>query len=333
LGGTLFHLGEFGSAREHLTQSLTLYDAQRHHSHVFLYGGMEPGIFGLSSAALVLWYLGYPDQALQKSEAARTLAQELSYPFSVATAWVFAALSYQLRRDRLLTQEWAEATIALAHEQGFQGWVGQGTVLRGWALAEQGQIEEGIAQIRHGQATRQALGAGIFHSYYFALLAEAYGKAGQAEEGLKAIAEALTVMDDSGERFDEAELYRIRGELLLTQEIKNQKSKSKNQKSENPNPNSQIPDPVFEAEACFLKAIEIARKQQAKSLELRAVMSLVRLRQQQATQEESRNTHHASRVRLDEAHRMLSEVYGWFTEGFDTKDLQEAKALLEELNH
>ena len=138
LGSTLFHLGEFGAAQAHLEQSLTLYDAQRHHSHVFLYG-IEPGVFGLSYAALVLWHLGYPDQALQKSKAARTLAQELSHPFSVAAARVFAAMLHQLRRDRPLTQEWAEAGITLAREQGFPVWLGQGTILQGWALAEQGQ--------------------------------------------------------------------------------------------------------------------------------------------------------------------------------------------------
>ena len=216
LGSTLFHLGEFGAAQAHLEQGLTLYDAQRHHSHVFLYG-MEPGVFGLSYAALVLWHLGYPDQALQKSEAARTLAQELSHPFSLAAARVFAAMSHQLRRERALTQEWAEAAITLAREHGFPLWLGQGTILQGWALAEQGQIEEGITQIRQGLATYQAIGAGIFQSYFLALLAEAYGKAGQAEEGLATLAEALTVVDKSGERFYEAELYRLKGELLLAQ--------------------------------------------------------------------------------------------------------------------
>ena len=238
------------------------------HSQVFLYGGIEPGVFGLSCAALVLWHLGYPDQALQKSEAARTLAQELSHPFSLAAARVLAALLHQLRRERPLTQEWAEAAITLAREQGFPGWLGQGTVLQGWALAEQGQVEEGITQIRQGLATYQAIGAGIFQSYYLALLAEAYGKAGQAEEGLAALAEALTVVDKTGERFYEAELYRLKGELTLQQESK-VKSKSKVQ-----SPQSAVPNPQAEAEACFLKAIEIARKQQAKSLELRAAMSL-----------------------------------------------------------
>jgi predicted ATPase len=189
---------------------------------------MEPGVFGLSYKALVLWYLGYPDQALQKSTAARTLAQERVHPYNMAAAHVFAATSHKLRRERPLTQEWAEAAFTLAREQGFPQWLGQGAVLQGWALAEQGQGEEGISLIRQGLASRQSVGAGIHQSYYLALLAEAYGKAGQAEDGLAALAETLTVIDKSGERFYEAEVYRLKGELLLMQE--NQKSKGKRQK-------------------------------------------------------------------------------------------------------
>jgi predicted ATPase len=130
-------------------------------------------------------------------------------------ARVFAATLHQLRRERLLTREWAEAGIILAREHGFPAWFGQGAVLQGWARAEQGQSEEGVTEIRHGLATDQAIGAGLFQSYYFVLLAEAYGKAGQAEEGLATLAEARTVIDKSGERFYEAELYRLKGELLL----------------------------------------------------------------------------------------------------------------------
>ncbi|HEV8711392.1 MAG TPA: adenylate/guanylate cyclase domain-containing protein [Candidatus Binatia bacterium] len=300
LGSTLFNLGEFSAAQAHLEQSLTLYGAQRHYSHVFLYG-IEPGVIGLCYATFVLWHLGYPDQARQKSEAARTLAQERFYPYSLGAARGYAALLHQLRRESPLTQEWAEAGLTLAREQGFPLILGQGAILQGWALAEQGQSEEGITQIRQGLATCQAIGSGMHQSYYLALLAEAYGKAGQAEEGLAALAEALTVVDTSGERFYEAELYRLKGTLTLQSKVQGPRSKVEE-----------------EAEAYFQKAIEIARHQQAKSLELRAVMSLSRLWQQQGKNKE--------------AHRMLSEIYNWFTEGFDTKDLQEAKALIEELN-
>ena len=316
LGTTFFLLGEFGAAQTHLEQGLTLYDAQRHHSQVFLYS-MEPGVFGLSYAAWVLWQLGYPDQALQKSTAARTLAQELSYPFSLAAARVYAAMSHQLRRERALTQEWAEAAITLASEQGFPLWLALGTILQGWALAEQGQSEAGITQIRQGLATYQAIGAGAFQPYHLVLLAEAYGKGGQVEEGLATLAEALTVVDKTGERFYEAELYRLKGTLTL---------EARGWRLETSSPSLQAPSlkPLVspavaqEAEGYFLKAIEIAQRQQAKSLELRAVMSLARLWQQQGKQKE--------------AHQMLSDIYNWFTEGFDTKDLQEARALIEELS-
>jgi class 3 adenylate cyclase/predicted ATPase len=336
LGTTLFHLGEPSAARAHLEQGLTLSNSQRYHSDVFLYGGIEPRIFSLSFAALVLWYLGYPNQTLQKSEAARTLAQDLPHPFSLAATRVITAMTYQHRRDRALTQEWAEAALTLAREQGFAAWLGFGAVLQGWARAEQGQSEEGIAQIRQGLIARQAVGAGAFQPYGLVLLAEVYGKAGQAEEGLAALAEALAVMDKSGERFYEAELYRLRGELTLQQagqRAKGKRQKAKVETSPKPLAPSTQGEVEQEAEECFLKAIAIAQKQQAKSLELRAVMSLVRLRQQQATCEESRNTQHATRVRLDEEHKMLSEIYHWFIEGFDTADLKDAQALIEELNH
>jgi predicted ATPase len=218
VGSTFFHLGELGAAQAHLEQSLTLYDAQCHSSQVFLLsGGIEPEVFGLSWTAFVLWQLGYPDQALQRSKAARTLVQELSYPLSSAGARVLAAQLHQLRREGPLTQEWAETALTLVHEQGFPGWLGRGTILQGWALAEQGQVEEGIAQIRRGLATCQAIGVGTFQSFNLALLAEAYGKAGQAEAGLVTLAEALTVVDKSGERFYEAELYRLKGQLILQQ--------------------------------------------------------------------------------------------------------------------
>ena len=191
--------------------------------------------------------------------------------------------------------------MALSAEQGFALALSQAAILRGWVLAEQGQGEEGIAQIRQSMAAWRATGAELRRPYYLALLAEAYGKGGQVEEGLSVVAEALAAVDKTRERFYEVELYRLRGELMLAKS-RVQSLGSSVQK---------------EAEECFWKAIEIARRQQAKSLELRATMSLTRLWQQQGKRAEAR--------------QMLAEVYNWFTEGFDTKDLQEAKALLEEL--
>ena len=326
LGNTLLHLGEVDTAQAHLEQCLTFYEALRRHSHVFLYSGLEPGVFGLICLTQALWHLGYPDLALQKSNAACTLAQERSHPFSLAAALVLAALSHQLRRERAPTQELAEVAITLAREQGFAAWLGVGITLQGWARAEQGRVEEGITLIHQGLAARQAVGAEVFQSYHLALLAEAYGKAGQTEDGLAALAEALAAVEKTEERWYEAELYRLKGELIL-QQFKVQGSTFKVEES----PESGVPSPESEAEECFLKAIEVAQRQQAKPLELRATMSLARLRKQQATQQGSRTTQHESRIRLDEAHSMLSDLYNWFTEGFDTKDLQEAKALLEAL--
>jgi predicted ATPase len=164
----------------------------------------------------------------------------------------------------------------------------------------QGQEEEGIQQIQQGMATDRAIGAEVWWPYHLALLADAYGKTGQIEEGLTALAEALDAVDRTGERWYEAELYRLKGTLTLQSQV--------------PGPRSKV---EAEAEACFQKAIDIARKQQAKSLELRAVISLARLWLHQGKRQE--------------AHAMLADIYTWFTEGFDTKDLQEAKALLDEL--
>jgi predicted ATPase len=189
-------------------------------------------------------------------------------------------------------------------------WRAWAMVQRGWVLTQQGVLQEGIAQIREGLDAAQATGAAVYQPYFLALLAEAYGKAGQAEEGLRLLGEALGVAHTHRELYYEAEIHRLRGEFSLQSAVHSRQSTVTNLQSPTPNPQE-------EAEACFLKAIEIARKQSAKSLELRATMSLSRLWQQQGRKEEAR--------------QMLAEIYGWFTEGFDTQDLQEAKALMEEL--
>jgi predicted ATPase len=164
---------------------------------------------------------------------------------------------------------------------------------RGGALVEQGQSAEGMAQMCQGLAAWRATGAGLQRPNFLALLAEAHGKAGQADEGLRVLAEALTAVHTTGERQHEAELYRLKGELLLKQDV----------------PEAQ------EAESCFRQAVDVARQQQAKSFELRAALSLSRLWQSQG--------------KCQEASALLAPVYGWCTEGFDTADLQEAKALLD----
>jgi TOMM system kinase/cyclase fusion protein len=297
LGLSLFHLGELVSAREHIEQVIALYDHKKHRYLAFRYGAFDPGVACLSFVAWSLWHLGYPDQALQRTQEALTLAQEIAHPFSRGFALFFVAATHQFRQESQATHERAEAAITFSTDQVFPEWVALGTLVRGWALTEQGQEEEGIAQMRQGLAAHQAIGAEVSRSYYLGLLAEACGRVGQIEEGLQVLVEALAFVSHSGERYREAELYRLKGELLLQ---------------------SARQGAVWEAEECFRQAIAIARQQQAKSLELRAVTSLSRLWQQQGKKEEAR--------------QLLAEIYHWFTEGFDTKDLQEAKALLAALS-
>ncbi|MBI3795611.1 MAG: AAA family ATPase [Deltaproteobacteria bacterium] len=298
LGQTLYFLGELVPAQEYLERGIAVYDPQKHRALAAFYG-TDPGAHCLCFAAYVLWHLGYPDQALKRIHEALHLAQEFSHPFNLAFILSSVGATYRYLREVPIAQEWAETTIALCTEQGFALLLAIATILRGWALTEQGQIEEGITQLRQGVSAHQASGAVMGRAYYLALLAEAYGKAGQAEEGLTLLAEALDLVNKTGGRMSEAELLRLKGELTLQSSAQNPESK------------------VKEVEECFQKAVEVARQQQAKSLELRAAMSLSRLWQSQGKREEAR--------------QMLVEIYNWFSEGFDTADLQEAKALLEEL--
>ena len=325
LGAVLYNSGELVSAHAHFEQALALYDSRQRRSTIARVGGGDIGDIGVTShcsLANVLWLLGYPDQALTRSRAALTLAQEIAHPFTTALVWSSDAMLHQYLHEARTVQQRAEALSVLSNEHGFLAPFA-GTTQRGWALAEQGQEEEGIKQIQQGMAAVRATGAEFWWPYHLALLAEAYGKTGQVEEGLTALAEALDAVDRTGERWYEAELYRLKGQLTLQSKTSlgqvSDKSQASQGMSKVPNPQLLTPNPQaeVEAEGCFQKAIEIAQRQQAKSLELRAAMSLSRLWQQQGKQAEAR--------------QMLAEIYNWFTEGFDTKDLQEAKALLEEL--
>ncbi len=236
-----------------------------------------------------------PAQAVRRSQEALALAQALAHPYSLAVAQHFAACLHYRRREVPAVQAQADALLTLATAQGFPLCVGYGTCWRGWALAMQGQGEAGLAQLRQGLAAVLATGQELSRPLCLVLLAEAAGHAGQVEEGLRLLAEALTAFEASGRGDLLAEAYRLQGDLLLRQAV---------------------PD-AAQAEACFQQALAIARRQQAKSWELRAAMSLSRLWQQQGKRAEARE--------------LLAPIYGWFTEGFDTADLQEAKALLEEL--
>ena len=243
-----------------------------------------------------LWLLGYPEQALARVHEALALAHALSHPFSLAYARCWAAVVSQFRRDVPAVHEHAEAAVALATEQGFPLWAAMGTILRGWALAMQGQGEEGMAQVRQGIAAWRATGAAVTRPILVHLAGGRLCPPGpHRTDGLQALAEAHTLVEQHEERWWEAEVYRLRGVLLLRQTGTQQE----------------------EAEACLQRALDVARRQEAKSLELRAAMSLSRLWQQQGKRAEARE--------------LLAPIYGWFTEGFDTADLQEAKALLDAL--
>ena len=231
---------------------------------------------------------------MQRSHEALSLAQSLD-PFSVYFALQMAGQVHELRREVQAAHERFEAALALATEHGFVEWLPITMNQRGWTLAAQGHYEAGIAQMRQGIAALQATQTRMGLPRLLARLAEAYGNSGQVEAGLGVLAEALAVVETTGERRDEAELYRLQGELLLRQAV---------------------PD-APQAEACFQQALAMARRQQARSWELRAAMSLSRLWQQQG--------------KRAEAYELLAPIYGWFTEGFDTADLQEAQALLAEL--
>jgi predicted ATPase len=211
----LFHLGEVVAARVHAEQGIIRYDRRQHHSLTFLYGGHDPGVCCRYIAPLVLWLLGYPDQARKINTEGQIVAQELAHPLSLALTLYYASSLYQLCGEIRAVQERVEAVIALSREGGLTVTLAQGTILRGWTLAKQGQREEGILQLRQGQAAYQATGAEVIRTYYLALLAEVYGEIGQAEEELEVLAEAFALVPKTGERFYEAELYRLKGELAL----------------------------------------------------------------------------------------------------------------------
>ena len=248
----------------------------------------------LAYDAWALWFLGYPQQALQRSHEALTWAENVAHPYGVVFVLNLVGRVHQLRRETRVTRQQAEMNIALSTEHGFAQFLATSTIMQGWALAQE-QREEGITMLSQGLVLYQATGAALNQPCHLALLAEAYSTIEQAEEGLRVLSTALALVDKNDERFYEAELYRLKGEFVLALSEDNR----------------------TEAEACFQQALAIARRQQAKSWELRTATSLARLWQRQG--------------QCAEAHQLLAPVYGWFTEGLDTADLCDARALLEEL--
>lgn len=298
LGLTAFRLGAFTDARAHLERAVDMYDPSVHGpENAQGVIGQDPGVASLAFLAWMLWHLGYPDQALQRSREAIALAREISHPYSLVFALHFGTAVHRFRREGALAQTQAEGVVALASEQGFPYFHAAGTYLRGWALAEQGQVEEGIADMLEGQRIWQESGIRQLGQVSLPLV-EAYGKLGRVEDGLAVLSQAEAELDKSNEKWWQAELLRVRGELLLA---------SKDGMGHN---SQEITD-------CFQRAIRTAHDQQAKSLELRGATRLAAFWQ--------------AHGKPDDAYRLLSNIYGWFTEGFDTPDLLAAKILLDEL--
>jgi predicted ATPase len=287
--------GELLLCREHAEQGLALYDRDEHRSHALRYGGHDPGACSQYHLAMALWLLGYPDQAVAMMRDSVRLARELAQPFSLVLTVSHASYLHQCRGEPRLAQQWAEETIALSIEQGFKHYRATGDLFLGWSKAAQGGLEAGAAAVEESLAALQTAGFNVRRSYYLALMAEICGWSGRLEAGQNAIAEAFAFADESGERWWEADLHRLKGELLLARSTENR----------------------AEAEACFHRALEAARQQSAKAFELRVATSLARLWAEQGERQK--------------AYDLLAPVYDWFTEGFDTADLKDAKALLDQL--
>jgi predicted ATPase len=288
LGQTLLFRGEFVPACEQAAIAMSVYDPHLHRPQVNLVQ-QDPGVMGLADMAQALWHLGYPDQARQKSDEALSLAHMLSHPYSLGWILGRTAMLHWHCRDYQVAMERSLAAVALANAQGFTQWVAQGTMLQGAIQAMQGDVQAGIAQMQKALLDYEATGTKLLRPYFLALLAAVYTHVGQAEAGCHVLDAALRLVDTTGERWYEAELYRLKGECQ--QQL------------------------GMTSEGSFLQALHTARQQAAKAFELRAATSLYRLWQSQG--------------RRDAARHLLAESYSGFTEGFDTADLQEARALLD----
>ena len=290
-----FFSGDPKACLHHTSRGVEIYDREEHRTHRFLYGAHDPGVCGLTLGSVSSWFLGYPDRGVQMGEDSMALAEELAHPMSAAVGLVFVTAMYQFRRDAEATERYGEMGVALCAEHGIAAWGPAMATLRGWAQVELGG-GDAVAEIGAGMQTWQATGNKLFWPWFLALQAEADGQAGKAQDGLEKAAEGLAHAERTGEHWVDAELHRTRGDLLLARSVRN----------------------INKAESAFLEALEVARGQEAKSLELRAATSLARL--------------WGENKKRAEAHELLAPIYGWFTEGFDTADLKEAKALLDELN-
>jgi tetratricopeptide (TPR) repeat protein len=288
---TRFCAGEPAQAHVHCAEGRRLYDFERHRSHAHLYGGHDPGVCAHLNAAWIEWLLGYPDKALDSINDGVRLAEQLAHPYSLQEAFLYRAVLHLFRREPEKVLPCVRAGEELATEQRLALFI-QPDILRSSALLAQGLVRQAAASLRESLTARQAIGQ-LHGPYQLALLAEVLERIGDRDRAACVLAEAEAAIDTGGQRWWEAEIHRLRGMLHLSWQS------------------------FTESEACFERALDVARQQQAKSLELRAATSLARLWRDQGKQEQ--------------AHRLLAPVYGWFTEGFDTPDLKETKVLLEEL--
>lgn len=295
LGMTFLWRGKFAPAREHLEGGRRLYDPEQHRIHAVRYGN-DPGVACMVHEAFALWVLGYADRALATSRSAVMLARHLGHPFSLVQALVYSTFIHQCRGEVHVIRKLAEEARSLAVEHGFPFWRAEASMMAGWAMAVQDEGKEGLSVLREGMADFLATGARMDRPRWLAILAEAYRINEQPREGLKAVGEALKIVDETKECFFQARLCQLKGELLL---------------------NEGALENTVPAEMLFQEALAIARHQRARSWELRAATSLARL--------------WCAQSRRREAHELLAPVYEWFAEGFDTADMMDAKLLLDEL--
>jgi len=292
-GRNLMHAGRFASSRSHLEEVLALHDPISDSSLVHQ-TGIYPYVNSQGLLGIVLFCLGFPDQALAQSSAAIAAARRLAHLPSLASSLTSGTRVHSLIGDNAALDEWADQVVAVATEQDFPAWRAQGTIFRGWIKVKNGDVAEGLSLLRSGSSAYRATGAAAYMPHFFALLAGAYEIAGQVEEAVTLCDHALQIVERTGEHWFAAELYRHKGKLL--------------QRQGHPEAADQL----------YRKALSIAREQCAKLWELRVAESLARL--------------HCDQHRRKEARDLLAPVYGWFTEGFDTQDLKSAKALLDELS-
>jgi len=305
------NIGEFSKAHTSAKKWIDVYDPEQHAPLAFVYG-WDLGVVAMSVGSWALWFLGYPDQSEKSKEDSVALARKLDHPHTIAFAITFDIVTRIYCGEFQGVKELAEELIQLAAEKGFIYWEAHGIFYYGYMQAMEEQLEGGLTKMFQALDTLQAIGAGTCFTRLYTRIMEAYILARQTKKGLAIYDKAMEILQMYDERYCEAELYRLKGELLLVkaEDEKTQTGKLKKSKEK-------INEIKEEAESLFQKALEVSRKQQAKSLELRATMSLARLWQKQGKKEEAR--------------KQLAEIYGWFTEGFDTMDLKEAKALLEDL--